>query len=63
MSYDVTIKGFATKATAIAFMDWYAGQGEQDISIWLGDRKSEGWDITGTCHTKEIDDNKLEIQL
>ncbi len=63
MSYDVTIRGFATKDTAIAFMDWYAGQGEQDIGIWLDERKREGWDIIGDCYTKSIDNDNLEMQI
>lgn len=42
MTYEVLIKGFNTKAEAETFASWYDGQGEQDIQIWLEDRKAEG---------------------
>lgn len=42
MSYEVVIRGFNTQAEAEAFSSWYEGQGEQDISMWLGCRSEDG---------------------
>ena len=33
--YQLTIKGFKTKAQVQAFIDWYEGQGEQDADTWF----------------------------
>jgi len=40
--YSVKIDGFKTRKEAQAFYEWYEGQGEQDICIWLECRKDEG---------------------
>lgn len=41
MSFKLVIEGFKTKAQAETFIKWYEGQGEQDASVWFGDRMSE----------------------
>jgi len=33
--YSLTIKGFNTPEQVKTFIDWYEGQGEQDIPLWL----------------------------
>ena len=33
--FSVKIEGFKTKEQAEAFVNWYEGQGEQDITYWL----------------------------
>lgn len=40
--YKLTLKGFKTKEQVKAFIDWYAGQGEQDASYWFGARMDDG---------------------
>ena len=37
--FSVTLKGFKTKEQAKEFLDWYEGQGESDISIWLDENR------------------------
>jgi len=34
-TFSVKIDGFKTKKEAQTFVDWYEGQGEQDICTWL----------------------------
>jgi hypothetical protein len=45
VSYELHIKGFKTKDEVEAFISWYEGQAEQDITVWLQDRKYEGKDV------------------
>ena len=40
--YKLLIEGFNTKAEVEAFISWYAGEGEQDSSIWFECRQDEG---------------------
>ena len=39
----VILEGFKTVAEAESFCEWYAGQGEQDIEVWLESRKADGY--------------------
>lgn len=39
--FNVIIEGFKTREQAEAFINWYEGQGEQDIIPWFEDRKLE----------------------
>ena len=32
----LVIDGFPSKIAAKSWWDWYAGQGEQDVSLWTG---------------------------
>ena len=61
--FEVKIKGFETKDSAIEFMNWYSGQGEQDIDFWMECRKEEGKDIQESFNTKSINDNTLTLTL
>ncbi len=40
--YSVKVVGFKTKEEAKQFIEWYSGQGEQDLPVWFECRKSEG---------------------
>lgn len=40
--YSLKINGFKTKSQAEAFIQWYEGQGEQDASVWFGERQHDG---------------------
>lgn len=40
--FKVIITGFSSLAEAEEFVSWYAGQGEQDSTIWFECRKDEG---------------------
>lgn len=53
MEYELTLKGFKTKEQVKAFIDWYAGQGEQDASYWFEARKDDG----------EIDVNRMLVDI
>ena len=33
--YSITLHGFDTKEQAQMFLDWFDGQGEQDITYWI----------------------------
>ena len=61
--FEVTIKGFKTKDEAVEFMQWYSGQGEQDIPVWLECRKDEGLDVRECLNTKSIDTDNLIMEL
>lgn len=47
MSFRVTFSGFESAEQAIAFADWYEGQGEQDAVYWFEAR---------------IDDENLDVR-
>lgn len=51
----LTIKGFKTEDALIEFINWYEGQGEQDIDIWMDCRKEEGADIQNNFLTKSLE--------
>lgn len=40
--YSVKVCGFNTEEEARQFIQWYEGQAEQDIDIWLECRRNEG---------------------
>lgn len=40
--FKVVITGFSSLKEAEEFVNWYAGQGEQDSSVWFECRKEEG---------------------
>ena len=40
--FQITIKGFKTKAQAKAFYDWYENQGESDSPYWFEERQLDG---------------------
>ena len=40
--FKVEISGFTTLVQASEFCSWYSNQGEQDASVWFGDRMEEG---------------------
>jgi hypothetical protein len=68
MAYNVLIKGFKTKAEAETFASWYDNQGEQDISIWLECRQSEGIIEVSSMsvvkpYNKWEDDTTLEMHI
>lgn len=48
---DVIIKGFKSSEEAQMFIEWYEGQGEQDIQYWREARVQEGARIENTFYT------------
>lgn len=40
--FQLTLRGFKTKAQVRAFIDWYDGEGEQDACVWFFRRMDEG---------------------
>lgn len=61
--YEVTITGFKNKESAQMFMDWYEGQGEQDIQIWADCRKEEGEPILNNFLSTTMNYNKLTFKV
>ena len=50
--FEVHVVGFKTEEQARQFIEWYEGQGEQDITIWLECRQSEGLIDISTMNTR-----------
>lgn len=63
MSVSITIKGFRNRQEAIEFMNWYSGQGEQDIDFWMECRQQEGKDVRECINCKSIDEENLIMDV
>lgn len=61
--YEVKVKGFKTKDAAEEFMNWYSGQGEQDIDVWMECRSEEGRDVQQRFIAVKLDHANLEMFL
>lgn len=62
--FEIKIKGFKTKEAAQEFMNWYEGQGEQDLYMWM-EYQEKGNTILEeqTFNTKRIDNENLILEL
>jgi hypothetical protein len=68
MAYDLVIEVFKTKEEVETFASCYNNQGEQNISIWLECRQSEGIVKLSSMsvvkpHNKWEDDTTLEMHI
>lgn len=63
MSVSIKIKGFRNREEALAFMNWYQHQGEQDIEFWMELREQEGMDVRTHLICKNIDEENLVMDV
>ena len=49
----VTVSGFSNKEQAQVFVDWYEGQGEQDVGYWFDEWCPELDPCNLKCNVKE----------
>ena len=62
--HSVKIEGFETKEGAVEFMNWYSGQGEQDIDNWMECRQEEGTDLgDNSFMVNSIDKDTLTMKI
>ena len=61
--FTLTIKGFKSKAQVKAFADWYEGQSEQDITVWLECNEELGVEYMNTKGKDEWAGNNLTMTI
>jgi hypothetical protein len=63
MSYSVKFNGFKTSEQALAFAQWYSGQGEQTSDEWM--KETCGVDFVGVndIKTDEVGDIHVGVRV
>lgn len=64
--FSVIVKGFPTKEAAEAWVGWYEGQGEQDVSTWMDEQLNARTSANTDCQATyplEWDNDTVELFL